>query len=348
MKTMKLEQIVDLRSDTVTRPGPEMRKAMAEAEVGDDVFGEDPTVNRLQELAAGLAGKESALFMASGSMSNQAAIKAHTRHGQSIIVGEGAHSYLLEAGAVSAISGVVPVIAGAGGTFTKDDFLCQVMPGNVHYPPTSLVMVENTHNRGGGIIFPLKDIEEICAEARRRGIKSHLDGARVFNAAIAQGASVRKICEPFDSVSFCLSKGLGAPVGSLLSGSREFIVSAHRYRKMFGGGMRQAGILAAAGIWALEHNVERLSDDHARARRLAEALSDLPGIELQLSRVQTNIIIFNVSRPGLSAGALVDKLKAEGVLALTTGPDSVRLVTHLDVDDKGIEHAVKSFRMVMG
>ena len=348
MKPMKAKMTVDLRSDTVTRPGPQMRRAMASAPVGDDVFGEDPSINRLQEMAAKLAGKESALFMPSGTMSNQVAIKTHTHHGQSVIVGEGSHSYLLESGAISALSGVVPLVVGRGGTFSKDEMLGAVMAGNIHNPLTALVMIENTHNRGGGIIFPLEDIAGICGEARRLGVKSHLDGARVFNASIALGIDAKKITGHFDSVSFCLSKGLGAPVGSLLCGSKDFISRALRNRKMLGGGMRQAGILAAAGIWALEHNVKRLKDDHQRATRLARALSELPGIEIDLEKVQTNIIVFRVTAKGMDAGILVKALKAENVLMLPVGRDAVRAVTHLDVDDKGIDHAIKVFQKILG
>jgi threonine aldolase len=349
MRRMKRKMPVDLRSDTVTRPGREMRRAMADAAVGDDVFGEDPSVNRLQKMAAGITGKESALFMPSGTMSNQVAIKAHTHHGQSVVVGEGSHSYLLESGAVSAISGVVPMVAGRGGTFTKEEMLDVVMTGNIHNPATALVMIENTHNRGGGVIFPLSDIEDICREARKLRLKSHLDGARVFSAAVALGIDVKKIAKNFDSMSFCLSKGLGAPVGSLLCGTKDFIKAALRVRKMLGGGMRQAGILAAAGIWALEHNIDRLADDHQRAARLARALSELPGVSVDLSKVQTNIIVFRVTkgRARLTAPELVAAMKAEGVLMLSVGKDSIRLVTHLDVDDRGIDHAVKAFRKVL-
>jgi len=345
---MKNQSIVDLRSDTVTLPSPGMRKAMARAQVGDDVFGEDPSVNRLQEMAAELAGKERALFMASGTMSNQAALKTHTHHGESVVVGEGAHSYLFESGAISAVSGVVPLVAGRGGTFSREEFLALVMSGNIHNPWTSLVMIENTHNRGGGIVFPLPDLAEICREAKRLGIKSHLDGARVFNAAVASGVSAKEICRHFDSVSFCLSKGLGAPVGSLLCGREEFISRALRVRKMLGGGMRQAGILAAAGIYALEHNLERLGDDHRRARRLAEALAEMDGISIDLSRVQTNIIIFRVQRKKWDAARLVNALKQEGALMLALGRDTVRAVTHLDVNDQGIDRAVRAFRKILG
>jgi len=340
--------LVDLRSDTVTRPGPEMRKAMAEAEVGDDVFGEDPTINRLQEMSAELIGKESALYMASGTMSNQVALKSHTHHGESVIVGEGAHTYLLESGAIVALSGVMPLVAGKGGTYTREEMIPLIVPKSIHNPQTTLVMVENTHNRGGGIIFPLPDIEEICAEAKSRGLKTHLDGARVFNASVALGIKVKEITKHFDSVSFCLSKGLGAPVGSVLCGSREFINLALRYRKMFGGGMRQAGILAAAGIYALEHNIERLAIDHQHAKKLALALEESPGIELDLNRVQTNIIIFGIKRKDLDALKLMVKLKEQGVLVLPVSKDQIRMVTHLDVSPEQIDCAIKAFHQILG
>ncbi len=340
--------IVDLRSDTVTKPGPEMRKAMAGAEVGDDVFGEDPTINRLQEMSAELTGKEAALFMASGTMSNQVAIKTHTRHGDSVIVGEGSHSYLLESGAISALSGVLPIVVGKGGTYTKAEMVPAIVGRSVHNPQTTLVMVENTHNQGGGVVFPLKDLAEICAETHERGLKAHLDGARIFNAAVALGINVREITKHFNSVSFCLSKGLGAPVGSVLCGSKLFIEGALRFRKMFGGGMRQAGILAAAGIWALDHNIERLSQDHRQARRLAEALEELPGVEIDLNRVQTNIVIFKINRPGLDSLKLTVRLKENGVLALPVSRERIRMVTHLDVDAAGIDHAIKIFHQILG
>jgi threonine aldolase len=345
MKPMNSKLVVDLRSDTVTWPGPQMRKAMAVAAVGDDVFGEDPTINQLQAMAAKVTGKEAALFMASGTMSNEVAIKTHTRPGESAIVGEGAHTYIHEAGGLAAISGVTPFVAGRGGAFTCEEFVEQIKEGDIHYPATSLVMVENTHN---GIIFPLEDIAAICKEARRRGIKSHLDGARVFNAAIAMKISAKEICKHFDSVSFCLSKGLGAPVGSMLCGSKKFIAKALGIRKMLGGGMRQAGILAAAGIYALKHNIHRLADDHKRARRLAEALSGLPGVELDLSEVQTNMVIFRVEHPKWDAEALVLAMSKKGVLMLPMSKDSVRTVTHLDVSDQGIERAIKIFRGMLG
>lgn len=345
MKPMNSKLTVDLRSDTVTRPGTQMRRAMAAAVVGDDVFGEDPTINQLQALAAKLTGKQAALFMASGTMSNEVAIRTHTRPGESAIVGEGAHPYIHEAGGLAVISGVTPFVAGKGGAFTCEEFKAQIKAGDIHYPITSLVMVENTHN---GIIFPLEDIVAICQEAKRRGIKSHLDGARMFNAAVALKISAKEICKPFDSVSFCLSKGLGAPVGSMLCGSKEFIARALVVRKMLGGGMRQAGILAAAGIYALKHNIRRLTDDHKRARRLAEALAGMAGIELDLSEVQTNMVIFRVAHPKFDADSLVLALARQGVLTLALSKDSIRAVTHLDVSEQGISRAIKIFRKVMG
>jgi threonine aldolase len=281
-------------------------------------------------------------------MSNQVAIKTHTRHGDSALVGEGSHSYLLESGAISALSGVVPVVVGKGGTYTRDEMVAALIGASMHNPQTTLVMVENTHNQGGGVVFPLQDLEEICAEAHSRGLKAHLDGARVFNAAAALGINVREITKCFDSVSFCLSKGLGAPVGSVLCGSKFFIELALRYRKMFGGGMRQAGILAAAGIWALEHNIERLAEDHKQARRLAEALEELPGIEIDMRRVQTNILIFTVKRQDLDALKLTVRLKENGVLVLPISKDRIRAVTHLDVDSNGIDQALKVFGQILG
>ncbi len=335
--------VIDLRSDTVTKPGPAMRRAIAEAEVGDDQYRDDPTVLRLEDMACELMGKEAAMFSCSGTQANLIAMKVHTSPGDSVLVGERAHSWLYEAGGGAAIAGVQLVLTGRGGTFTREDVETMSMGGNIHFPSTSLIMCENTHNRAGGIIFPLKDIEDICGFARVWGLKTHLDGARIFNAAVALGIEAKEIAGHFDSVSFCLSKGLGAPVGSLLTGTKEFIERARYIRQMLGGAMRQAGILAAAGVYALENNISRLKDDHDNARRLAERLHELDGIEFDMDTVQSNMIIFQVTKPEMNAPEYAAKLQGRGVLVNFISRDHIRVVTHLDVDRKMIEQAAAIF-----
>ena len=335
--------VIDLRSDTVTMPGPGMRRAMAEAEVGDDGYRDDPTVNRLEAMSAELLGTEAAMFVASGTMANLVAIKVHTHHGDSVLAGENAHSWLYEAGGPAGLAGVQLVIAGKGGTFTKDEAEAVCLGGNIHFASTSLIMVENTHNRGGGIIFPLKDIQEISQFARAWKIKTHLDGARIFNASVALGIDARKITPHFDSISFCLSKGLGAPVGSIVLGTREFIERARYIRQMLGGGMRQAGILAAAGIYALNNNIQRLTEDHENARYLAERLAELDGLSFDPTMVQTNMIFVKVTKPGLIAPDYAVRLKDLGVLVNFISRDKIRIVTHLDVDRKMVKQAAEIF-----
>lgn len=332
---------VDLRSDTVTRPTAAMRTAMATAEVGDDVYGEDPTVRRLQELAAGLTGKAAALFVPSGTMANQLAIRAQAEPGDALIAGRDAHVYLYEGGGAAALSGVQAVLIGEGGFFTAADLRHAIAPPDPHFARSRLVCLENTHNRSGGRVFPLADQIEIATLARERGLAVHLDGARIFNAAIASGSPVAELSAHCDTLSFCLSKGLGAPVGSLLCGSRATIERAHRFRKMFGGGMRQAGILAAAGLYALEHHVERLADDHARAARLAKGLAEVPGVGVPRAP-ETNMVLCEIERAPLA----IDALRHEGVLCGAVGPRAIRLVTHLDIDDAAIETTISAFARV--
>jgi len=342
-------RIVDLRSDTVTKPSPEMRKAMAEAEVGDDVFGEDPTVNLLQERVAELLGKEAALFVASGTMANQVAIRAHTEPGDEVVLESDSHVCNYESAAPAALSGVqLRMLSGRYGVITAEQIESAIRPAGVHYPRTSLVWIENTHNRAGGTVFPLGEIARIGELCRREGLKFHMDGARLLNASVASGVSPGEFASPVDSTSICLSKGLGCPVGSVLAGSSDFIERAKRFRKMFGGGMRQVGILAAAGLYALEHNVDRLADDHANARRLAEAIAGLPGVGVDLEAVQTNIVIIDVSGSKLTAPEAQELLKSEGVLVLPRDMRTLRAVTHLDVSREDIEHAIKCFRKVFG
>lgn len=331
---------VDLRSDTVTRPSPAMRQAIAAAEVGDDVLGEDPTVAALEVRAAALMGKEAALFVPSGSMANQIALKIHCQPGDDVIIGEGAHNFLYEAGAGGAIAGVQFTVAGTGGLFSGDDVHAAFKRSPLHHvPPTSLVCVENTHNRGGGRVWPLSLLHDVARAARDLGIALHLDGARVLNAAVALGVPAAVLAAPFDTASLCFSKGLGAPVGSIIAGSRASMVRAHRFRKMLGGGMRQAGILAAAALFALEHNVARLADDHARAGRLAAALGQVPGLVVEPARVETNIVMLDLAPRLPEAAEFAEAARVEGVLVLPFGPRRLRLVTHLDVSDEDVGRA---------
>jgi threonine aldolase len=324
--------VIDLRSDTVTRPSAEMRAAMAAAPVGDDQYGEDPSVNFLQERIAALMGKEAALFVPSGTMSNQIAIKLLARPGEEIIVGADAHMMWNEAGAAAANSGVQFAVAGTGGIFAADAFRAAVKPrGHIVLPPTAMVAIENTHNLGGGIVWPQADIAAICAAAREIGIGSYLDGARLFNAAAASGRSIAEIAAPFDLAAVALSKGLGCPVGSVLAGSTAMMKEAVTARRRFGGAMRQSGILAAAGLYALDRNVARLADDHANARTIAEAVAGIPGMILDLATVQTNIVIFRLAPEMPDAAAIVAAAKAKDVLISALAPRTVRAVTHLDV-----------------
>jgi len=326
------ERAIDLRSDTVTRPTAAMRAAIAAAPVGDDQYGEDPTVNALQERTAGLLAKEAALFLPSGTMANQVALRVLTHPGDEVVVSRESHAVWHETGGSAANAGVQFREIGDKGRFTADEFVAAVKPrGHAIYPPTTLVEVENTHNRSGGVVFALEESVRIGAAARERGIASFLDGARLFNAAIASRHTAAQLAEPFDLVAVSLSKGLGAPVGSMLAGRRDLIERAVRYRRMFGGAMRQAGLLAAAGLHALDHHMARLADDHAHARLLAEALVANPKIELDLATVQTNIVVFHL-RPGAPDAATVVQRAAErGVLLFAFGPRTLRAVTHLDV-----------------
>lgn len=343
-----MPELVDLRSDTVTKPSPGMRQAMAEAEVGDDVFHEDPSVNRLEEMVATVYGKEAALYVASGTMANQLAIRAQTHHGDEIIMERTSHPFNSEAGALAALAGVqVNLIDGHYGIMEVEQIRAVVRTPNVHHAPTALICLENTHNRGGGSIWPLDKIRAIRELARSVNVPMHLDGARLMNACVATGLTPKDYAQYFDSCTLCLSKGLGAPVGSLVIGSKEFITRAHRFRKQFGGGMRQAGILAAAGVYALEHNVERLAEDHLNANRLAKGIAEIDGLDIDVNAVETNILYFHVRKPALTVPMLLDRLKAEGVLMLGTGPNSIRAVTHLDVSKEGIDRAVEVLRQVV-
>lgn len=319
----------DLRSDTVTKPTPGMRRAMAEAEVGDDVYGEDPSVCLLEERTAHLLGMQRALFVPSGTMANQIALLLHTRPGDEVIVGERAHCVWYESGAGAAWSGVQFAIAGSGGLFTAEEARAAIKPSSPYLPNTRLVVLENTHNRAGGRVVRLDETRRIAAVAREHGLALHLDGARLWNASVATDISMREYAEPFDTVSVCFSKGLGAPVGSVLAGSAEFITRAHRYRKMLGGGMRQSGILAKAALYALEHHVARLAEDHAAARTLAQIVSQAHGGHIDVASVETNIV--NITLAHKPASVVVDTARTHGVLVNAIAPDQLRAVTHLDV-----------------
>lgn len=340
--------LVDLRSDTVTRPSPQMRKAMAEAEVGDDVFGGDPTVNRLQENVASLLGKEAAIYVPSGTMANETAIRAQTQPGDEIIAHADSHTYHYESAAPAALSGCsLNLLSGERGLFHAGDVRAAVRPADSHYPRSALVVVENTHNRGGGSIWPVDRIGAIREVADEFGLRMHLDGARLMNACVATGRSPTEYTQYFDTVSICFSKGLGAPVGSAVAGPADVIQRVHRFRKMFGGGMRQAGIIAAGALYALEHNIDRLAEDHANAKRLAEALAEMPAVTIDPDTVETNIVYFDVEVSTGTAKALCDALLERGVWMLPLGPQRVRAVTHLDVSREDVDPAIAVLREVL-
>jgi threonine aldolase len=342
--------MIDLRSDTVTKPTPAMRRAMAEAEVGDDVYGEDPTVNRLQERAAEIFEKEAALFVPTGSMGNQIAVKLHTRHGNEVVIEERGHIYNFEMATMAAFSGCVarPVRSQDGsGILTWEEIASAIHTNSTYYvTPTGLIAIENSHNLAGGSVMTRGRVEEICENAHRLKLPVHLDGARIFNAATALGESVANLARPADTVMFCLSKGLGAPVGSVLLGSRSLIDQARSLRKMLGGGMRQAGVIAAAGLVALEESPERLPEDHENARRLAEGLAELPGIKIDPEKVVTNIVIIDVADTGKTGDEICAELRDRGVLAIGFG-SSVRMVTHYDVSKVDIETTLREFRVLL-
>ncbi len=341
---------IDLRSDTVTRPTPEMRTAMAEAEVGDDALGDDPTVVRLEQMMADLLGKQAALFVPSGTMSNQIAIAVHTRPGDEMICESGSHTYRYEVGGPAALSGVlVQLMEGENGVLTAERIAPEIHPGeDIHQAPTTLIVLENTHNRAGGRVVPLAEMQAVHALAEERGVAIHLDGARLLNAQVASGVAAKDYAACADTVSLCLSKGLGAPIGSLLSGTKETIIRARRVRKRLGGGMRQVGILAAAGLYALERNINRLADDHANAKRLAEGLSTLPGISVDPADVETNICFFGVDHPNYTARTLAEALDERGVRMIDLNPDDIRAVTHMDVTTDDIDRALAVCRELLG
>jgi threonine aldolase len=345
-----VHDIVDLRSDTMTLPTPEMREAMARAEVGDDVWGEDPTVQRLEATAAARLGKEAGLLVASGTMGNLVSVVAHTQAGQEVVLDLDSHIYNYEVAGGTIVGSVqMRPVKTERGFLTPEQVQESLRPANIHVPPTGLICLENTHNRHGGTCCAPEEISAVAAVARAAGVPVHVDGARLFNAAVALKRDPREFAAPVDSVTFCLSKGLGAPVGSVVCGSTAFVERARRVRKMIGGGMRQAGVLAAAGLVALERMVDRLAEDHANARALAEALAAMPGLAVDLASVQTNIVIVRIDRGDrtVSAGAAADLVKgcaARKVKVHAMGPAAIRCVTHKDVDAEDIRRAVDAFR----
>ncbi|OGQ91928.1 MAG: threonine aldolase [Deltaproteobacteria bacterium RIFOXYA2_FULL_55_11] len=342
------DKIIDLRSDTVTKPSPEMRRAMAEAEVGDDVFMEDPTVNRLQERAAQIFGREAALFVPSGSMGNLTCIIAHTRPGQEVICEGKGHIYNYEMAAMSAVAGTLPrVVSAEDGIMTWEQIARVIRPKVYSRSQTALVSLENTHNMAGGTVYPTQLMHEICDRAHDAGIAVHLDGARIFNAATYLGEGVAEMTKKSDSIQFCLSKGLGAPVGSVIVGSKAFIERCRSIRKMLGGGMRQAGVIAAAGLIALEKGPKRLRIDHENAGLLAERLAEIPGIRINPAKVQTNIVIYDIQQTGLSSADFLAELARRKVLGVPVDAEKIRMVTHLDVDRKNVEEAVETIREML-
>lgn len=336
-----MKTFIDLRSDTVTKPTEKMLQAMVSAPLGDDCSGEDPTVNRLEALAAERLGKEAGLLVPSGTMGNLVSVLAHTQRGDEVIMESECHMYYYEVGNICAVAGVIPrFVRGHNGVLNPDDVKKAIRDANIHYPPPKLVAVENTHNRGGGTVTSLELSCAIGDVARERGLYTHLDGARIFNAAIALGVDAKDIAQPFDSVMFCLSKGLSAPVGSVVVGSRGFIERARRYRKMLGGGMRQAGIIAAAGIVAIETMTERLEEDHKHARYLGEGLHLISGIHVALETVQTNMVYFDVGRLGLDSVSFIQELERYHVKASPRPPTGIRMVTHRHISRENISYVL--------
>jgi threonine aldolase len=334
-------RVVDLRSDTVTLPTQEMLEAIRTAKLGDDVYGEDPTVNRLEELAAKKMDKKAALLTTSGTQANLVSVLSQTKRGDEVILEADAHMYYYEVGAFSALGGLIPrLVRGQRGVMSSQDIGAVLRPPNIHFPPTSLICIENSHNRAGGAVWSPAEMKDVFDFAKSHGLKVHLDGARIFNAAVAQDLDVRELTRHVDTLMFCLSKGLSAPIGSLVVGDQEFIDRARRYRKMLGGGMRQAGVIAAPGIIAIEKMVDRLKDDHANAKLLARGLATIDGISLDPAQVQTNIVLCDVSGLGVSAGEWVAKMNEFGVKAAAQEAGRVRMVTHRGIEREDIEHTL--------
>jgi threonine aldolase len=340
-----MSRVVDLRSDTATRPTPAMRAVMAAADVGDDVLGEDPMMNRLQDRIAEILGKEAALFVPSGTMSNQIGVRLHCQPGDEIILEESAHIYGYEQGGVAQLSGCATrTVRGDHGLFGVEDIENLVRPDNCHYARSRLLCLENTSNRGGGRVWPIEQVAELCDWAHGQGLATHLDGARLFNAVVASGIPAQEWCRHFDTVSVCFSKGLGAPVGSAICGPRKLIDKAVRVRKVFGGGMRQAGIIAAGALYALEHNVERLAEDHTNAKVFADGICDVDGITLDPPRIETNIVYFLVDPKLGTAMDFAARLRKHGLLVGALGKQQIRAVTHLDVNRDDCDFGAAALR----
>lgn len=341
--------VIDLRSDTVTKPSPEMRRAMAAAEVGDDVLGDDPTVIKLQDRIAHIMGKEAACFVPTGTMANQTAIRAHTEPGDEIIAHEGSHIIHYETGAPAALSGVMirPIVSPRG-IFDVADLEAMVRPHSSHFARSRMLVLENTHNRGGGTVWPLEQLTRVARRGRELGLRVHLDGARLWNACVKTGVKASEYAAPFDTVSCCFSKGLGCPAGSAVVGDKASIDRVHRFRKMFGGTMRQSGVLAAAAQYALDHHVDGLAQDHANASRLAAGIAGVPGLKVDLASAETNMVFFDIVHGvGLNAAQFCERLRAAGVLMLPMGPQQVRAVCHRDVNSKNIEAALDTTREIV-
>ncbi len=342
-----MSPVVDLRSDTVTKPSPAMREAMTHAEVGDDVFGEDPTVNELQFYCAELFGKERALYVPSGTMANQASLNALTQPGDEILCEYGSHIFNYECGGPALLSGVqLHPLRGDHGILHVDQIRQAIRPDNVHHPVTRVIALENTHNTAGGVIYPMEKIREIAALARETNLRMHLDGARLMNAVVETGIPARDYARCFDTVTLCFSKGLGAPVGSIVAGDSDIIERVHRYRKVYGGGMRQAGIIAAGALYAIQHNVDRLPEDHANARRLARALDEIPGIDIDPEWVQTNIVMFKVQSERFNASTLCDALRERDILMLPISDIRIRAVTNLMISEQDIGYTIRQFEEI--
>ena len=343
-------EYVDLRSDTVTKPTPEMRELMAEAEVGDDVYRDDPTVNKLEAMAADMLGKDAAIFVPSGTMGNLLALLVHCQRGDEVIVGDKSHIYLNEAGGMSALGGIqpCPIPNQKDGTLTIDDILASIRTEDVHHPITRLICLENTQNICGGVPLTAEYTEQVGEIARKNNLSLHIDGARIFNAAVAQNVDVKELAEPADSIMFCLSKGLTSPIGSMLVGTKKFIVRARHLRKMLGGGMRQVGIVAAAGILSLEKMTSRLAEDHVRAKKIAEGLRQIKGILVDKDSPHTNMIYLNLSENvSVSMQQIAEKMKKHGVLVDAESPRRLRLVTHYWIDDEGVDKSILAFKKAL-
>jgi len=342
-------EVIDLRSDTVTMPSDEMREAACDAELGDDVFGEDPTVNRLQETAAQLTGKEAGLFVSSGTMGNLVCMLAHCRRGEEVILGDRSHMFLNECGSIATVGGIHPhtIPNQPDGTMQIEEIKTAIRGDNDHWPRTRAICLENTHNRCYGAPLTPEYMKSVSELARAKGLIVHLDGARIFNAVVALGVDVKEFTRHVDSLSFCLSKGLAAPVGSVVCGSDEFIAEARRNRKVLGGGMRQAGIIAAPGLVALDKMIDRLTDDHANARRLAEGIASIPGLSIDLSLVKTNIVYFDIAKDNVNVDQIKAGLEKKGIKALPTGPTRFRMVTHYGIEAEDIDKALSVLSAIM-